>query len=91
MSVFNTGPSAVNNNFNPGDIGYVKRNFGHYVMNTGSADLVFLEVFRSDKYQNVSLTDWLSHTPPALVAAHFNISAQDIAKFPNNAPDVVPE
>jgi len=52
---------------------------------------VFLEVFRSDKYQNVSLTDWLSHTPPALVAAHFNISAQDIAKFPNNAPDVVPE
>ena len=31
MTVFNTGPKAVTNNFNPGDIGYVKRNLGHYI------------------------------------------------------------
>ena len=90
MTVFNTGPSAVTNNFNPGDIGYVKRNFGHYVKNVGDTDLVFLEVFKSDTFQDVSLSDWLTHTPPALVAAHFNISPEDIAKFPNNRPDVVP-
>jgi len=38
----------------------------------------------------VSLTDWLTHTPPALVAAHFNLSVEDIAAFPNNSPDVMP-
>jgi oxalate decarboxylase len=90
MTVFNTGPSAVTNNFNAGDIGYVKRNFGHYIKNVGDTDLLFLEIFKTDTYQNISLSDWLTHTPPALVAAHFNVSPQDIAKFPNNIPDVMP-
>jgi len=90
MTVFNTGPSAVTNNFNAGDIGYVKRNFGHYIKNVGDTDLLFLEIFKSDTYQNISLSDWLTHTPPALVAAHFNVSPQDVAKFPNNIPDVMP-
>jgi oxalate decarboxylase len=90
MAVFNTGPSAVTTNFNPGDIGYVKRNFGHYIKNVGGTDLVFLEIFRTDTYQDMSLSDWLTHTPAALVEAHFNVSVQDIAKFPNNIPVVVP-
>jgi oxalate decarboxylase len=90
MTVFNTGPKAVTNNFNPGDIGYVNKNFGHYIKNVGDSDLVFLEIFKTDTYQNISLSDWLTHTPPALVAAHFNLTPEDIAKFPNNIPDVVP-
>jgi oxalate decarboxylase len=90
MTVFNTGPNAVTNNFNPGDIGYVPANLGHYVKNVGDTDLVFLEIFKTDTYQDISLSDWLTHTPPAMVAAHFNLSPQDIAKFPNNTPVVVP-
>ncbi len=35
MTVFNTGPKAVTMDFNPGDIGYVQRNLGHYIKNTG--------------------------------------------------------
>jgi oxalate decarboxylase len=90
MTVFNTGPNAVTNNFNSGDIGYVPANLGHYVKNVGDTDLVFLEIFKTDTYQDISLSDWLTHTPPAMVAAHFNLSPQDIAKFPNNSPVVVP-
>jgi oxalate decarboxylase len=90
MTVFNTGPRAVTNNFNAGDIGYIKANFGHYIKNVGDNDLVFLEIFKADSYQDISLSDWLAHTPPALVAAHFNLSAQDIANFPANIPVVMP-
>jgi oxalate decarboxylase len=90
MTVFNTGPKAVTNNFNAGDIGYVPANLGHYIKNLGRTDLVFLEIFKTDTYQDISLSDWLTHTPPALVAAHFNLSVEDIAKFPNNIPVVVP-
>jgi oxalate decarboxylase len=89
MTVFNTGPKAVTNNFNAGDIGYIKANLGH-IKNVGDTDLVLLEIFKTDTYQNVALSDWLTHTPPALVAAHFNLTPEDIAKFPNNIPDVVP-
>lgn len=90
MTVFDTGPSAVTNNFNPGDIGYVKRNLGHYIKNVGDSDLVFLEIFKADRFEDVSLSDWLTHTPPALVAAHLNVTPEDIAKWPNGKPDVMP-
>ena len=43
MTVFNTGPNAVTMDFNPGDIGYVKKNLGHYIKNTGDTDLEVLE------------------------------------------------
>ncbi|HEX3442830.1 MAG TPA: cupin domain-containing protein, partial [Pseudolabrys sp.] len=39
MTVFNTGPNAVTMDFNPGDIGYVKKNLGHYIKNVGDTDL----------------------------------------------------
>ena len=64
MTVFGAGPKAVTNNFAPGDIGYVKRSFGHYIKNVGDEDLVFLEVFKTPTFQDVSLSDWLAHSPP---------------------------
>ena len=90
MTVFGSGPKAVTNNFMPGDIGYVKRSFGHYIKNIGETDLVFLEVFKAPRFQNLSLSDWLAHSPPAMVAEHFNISPDEITRFPKNAPNVLP-
>ncbi len=91
MTVFNTGPAAATADFHPGDIGYVKKSLGHYVENTGSTDLVFLGVFRTDRYEEVSLSNWLTHTPPEMVAATFNLDPAIIAQFPKDAPEIVPE
>ena len=91
VTAFETGPKAVTLDFNPGDIGYVKRNNGHYVKNVGDTDLVYLEVFRSSYYADVSLSDWLTHSPPEMVAETLNIDEATIAKFPNNRPLVMPE
>lgn len=91
MTVFNTGPNAVTMDFNPGDIGYVKRAQGHYVENTGDTDLMVLEVFRSDRFEDVALSDWLSHTPPALVAQHLNLDTSTIRRIPNDKPLVMPD
>ena len=66
MTVFDTGPKAVTMDFNPGDIGYVRRQNGHYISNVGDTDLQYLAVFRSDHFASISLSDWLTHTPPAL-------------------------
>jgi oxalate decarboxylase len=89
MTVFDTGPKAQTADFNPGDIGYVKKNLGHYVQNTGNTDLVFLELFKSDRYAEVSLSDWLRHTPPQLVMSHLNISAETLARLSQVRPDTV--
>jgi oxalate decarboxylase len=89
-TVFNTGPNAVTQNFNPGDIGYIKRMFGHYLKNTGNTDLVYLEVFKSSYYADVSLSDWLTHTPQAMVSQTLNVDPSVIARFPRSKPVVVP-
>jgi oxalate decarboxylase len=91
MTVFNTGPKAVTQNFKPGDIGYVKKSLGHYIKNTGDTDLVFLEIFRSDRFEDVSLSDWLAHTPRTLVAKHLNMDPTIVARFPSNKPEIMPE
>src|ERR1700756_2717595 len=63
---------------------------GHWVKNTGNTELQFLEVFKSPIFQDVSLSDWLTHTPPAMVATTFNIDPAVIAKWPKDKPEPLP-
>jgi oxalate decarboxylase len=90
MGVFNAGPNVVTRDFRGGDIGYVPRNQGHYIQNTGTTDLQVLAIFRAPEYQEVSLSDWLTLTPPELVAQHFNIDPSVLARFPKNSPGILP-
>jgi oxalate decarboxylase len=90
MTVFNTGPNAMTMDFNPGDIGYVKRNYGHYLQNVGDADLVMFAVFRSPRYEEISLSGWLKHTPPALITQHLNVDEATIVKWPDTATLIMP-
>jgi oxalate decarboxylase/phosphoglucose isomerase-like protein (cupin superfamily) len=57
MTVFNTGPNAMTMDFNPGDVGYVKRNLGHYVENVGDTYMQFIELFRASRDFFVQLAD----------------------------------
>ena len=90
MGVFNTGPNVLTMDFNPGDIGYAKRNFGHYVQNVGDTELQFFAVFRTPEYEEISLSDWLKHSPPEMVAEHLNIDPAAISRWPGDAA-IVPK
>ncbi len=81
MTVFNTGPRAQTADFRAGDLGYVKKSFGHYVQNTGTTDLVFMEIFKDDKFSEVSLAQWLACTPPDLVSSHLNMDPNLFEQF----------
>ena len=82
MSVFATDGKARTFDFTAGDVGYVPFAMGHYVENTGNGPLRFLEVFRSDHYADISLTQWLALTPPELVKAHLNVSDDFLQSLP---------
>jgi hypothetical protein len=43
----------------------------HYVQNLGDEPLRYLEMFRSPRFMDVSLNQWMALTPPELVQAHF--------------------
>lgn len=90
MTVFATGGHARTMDFETGDVGYVQKTLPHYVENTGTTDLKFLEMFRSSYYQDLALSEWLTHTPPELVAAHLNLDKATLDALPKNKPIIVP-
>jgi oxalate decarboxylase len=90
MTVFNTGPEAVTMDFHPGDIHYVKRQYGHSILNVGDTDVQYVAVFRSPYYAEESLSYWLTHTPPAMVAQTLNVDQATIAKFISDDPVALP-
>src|SRR2546426_8361918 len=77
MTVVSTGNRARTMDFQAGDVGYVQKTLLHYIENTGDTDLIFLEMFKSRFYQDLSLSKWLSHTPPELVMAHLKYRQGD--------------
>jgi oxalate decarboxylase len=89
-TVFNTGPAAITADFHAGDIGLIRKAYGHYLMNTGNTDLVYMEVFRANRFEQVLLSDWLARSPIDMVAETLNLDRSVIAQFPKNRPDVLP-
>lgn len=67
MTVFAGSGTARTFNYRAGDVGYVPFAFGHYIQNTGTDSLWFLEMFKSDRFADVSLNQWMALTPHDLV------------------------
>src|SRR5580698_4377786 len=73
MTVFAAGGRARTMDFEEGDVGYVDKSAPHYIENTGDVDLVFIEVFPTPFYEDISLAEWLAHTPSRLVDQHIGV------------------
>jgi oxalate decarboxylase len=90
MTVFAASGRARTMDFAPGDVGYVLRSTGHYIENIGDSDLVFIETFKSSYYQDISLSQWIAHTPPELIAHHLHIDEKTLAAIPREKAVIVP-
>ena len=89
MTVFASGGKARTFDYRAGDVGSVPFAMGHYIENTGPTTLRFLEVFKSDRFADVSLAQWLALTPPELVKAHLQVGDEFIAHLQKVKPVVV--
>ncbi|MGM7682598.1 oxalate decarboxylase family bicupin [Cytobacillus sp. Hm23] len=73
MTVFAAEGTARTFNYRAGDVGYVPFAFGHYIQNIGEESLWFLEVFKSNRFEDISLNQWLALTPHELVQANLHV------------------
>jgi len=89
VTIFASQSNARTFNYQPGDIGYVPATMGHYVENTGNTTLRFLEIWNTDKFEDISLNQWLALSPPALVKAHLGFDDKTIAKLSKTKNTVV--
>ena len=91
MTVFNTAARARTMDFNANDVGYIPSMAGHYIENTGTEDLVFLEMFKAPRYQDVSLNNWIARVPPEMAEAHLKLTAAAIARVPSEKNVILPK
>jgi oxalate decarboxylase len=90
MTVFAAEAKAGTFDYQPGDVGFVPRNMGHYIENTGTTKLQLLELWKADKFADVSLRQWLAFTPFDLVRAHLHIDKSVLVNIPTRKTPVVP-
>ena len=89
MTVFAASSNARTFDFQAGDVGYVPFAMGHYIENTGSTTLRFLEMFKFPLYEDVSLRQWMAVVPPELIKAHLHLPDAVIAGLPKTKALVV--
>jgi len=90
MTVFGSESKARTFDYQAGDVGYVPFAMGHYIENTGDTTLTFLEMFKSPRYADISLTQWLALTPHPLVEAHTGLDPKQVEALPGTKSPVVP-
>ena len=90
MTLFDSGNKARTMDFQEGDVGYIEVSRPHYIENTGTEDLLFLEVFPISTYQDISAAEWLAHTPARLVDQHLHTGEDFLNRIPKKEAVVVP-
>jgi len=78
------GPAATDT-FGPGDVWYFPRGWGHSIQGIGPGECQFILIFDNGNFSEehtFSITDWLAHTPPSVVAQNLGLGAEWVAKLP---------
>jgi oxalate decarboxylase len=73
--------------FGPGDVWYFPRGHGHSIQSIGREDCLFVLVFDNgyfSEFGTFSISDWIGHTPPEVLAKEFGVPAQTFANFPKS-------
>jgi oxalate decarboxylase len=76
---------AETNDFDPGDIWYFPRGHGHMLECLGDQPTHFILIFDNgyfSEFGTFSITDWLGHTPPALLSKNFGMPQSTFDNFP---------
>jgi oxalate decarboxylase len=87
ISVIDPAFNHETSEFGPGDVWYFPRGYGHSIQATGPQGCVFLLVFDSgyfSEYATFSISDWIGHTPPDVLAKAFGVPASTFASFPKD-------
>ena len=76
VTIFASEGTARTFNYQPGDVGIVPRNMGHFVENIGDEPIEMLEVFKADEFRDFSLFQWMGESPKKMVIDH--LFAEDL-------------
>jgi len=71
--------------FGAGDVWYFPRGHGHSIQSLGPDECLFILVFDNgyfSEFGTFSVSDWIGHTSPEVLAKNFGVPAQAFGAFP---------
>ncbi|KAI4848954.1 oxalate decarboxylase, secreted [Aureobasidium sp. EXF-8845] len=90
LTLFQAPQASRTFDFQAGDVGYVPVVTAHYLENTGTEDLVYIEVLQAPVYNDVSVAQWLGLTPKQVVKEHLGFSDDTLNRLPKIKPFILP-
>lgn len=84
-TVISPNGTAETNDFNPGDVWLFPRGHGHMLECLGDQPAHFILIFDNgyfSEFGTFSISDWIGHVPPELLAKNFGVPASTFNSFP---------
>ncbi|PBP18592.1 hypothetical protein BUE80_DR010625 [Diplocarpon rosae] len=82
ITVFLAPESSNTFDYTAGDVGYIPASNSHYIENTGTEDVVFLEVLKQPVFSDISVSQWLALTPKQIVKDHLHLPDSVLDNLP---------
>jgi len=82
MTIFEAGSRARTMDFQAGDVGYVLQSMRTMLRTREIRTSSFLEMFKTPHYEDISLAEWIAHTPQLLVDQHLRVGKGMLASIP---------
>jgi oxalate decarboxylase len=89
VTIFGAHGRSMTEEFEPGQVGFIKQGFGHYVEQIGPEPTRFLAVFNHPLYEEISISTWLGANPPSMIADNFGLSQNEVAKLPKSGMGII--
>ncbi len=90
QTVFGENGKSRTFDYRAGDVGYVPVGYVHYIQNTGNETVWFLEAFKSDRFEGISLNQMMAVTPPELIADNIHVGPEFLNSLRREECPVVP-
>lgn len=76
---------SYTDNFEPGDVWYFPKGYGHSIQATGTEECHFILIFDNGNFSEdhtFSITDFISSVPPEIAAQNLGLSLEEVAALP---------
>ncbi|KAL7629170.1 hypothetical protein AAE478_000689 [Parahypoxylon ruwenzoriense] len=90
ITVYQAPAASQTFDFTAGDVGYIQKSSGHYIENTGTEDVIFLEVLQAKKFSDISASQWLALTPRQVVKDTLNLTDAVLDNLPKEKTLIKP-
>ncbi|TAQ90162.1 hypothetical protein B7494_g1458 [Chlorociboria aeruginascens] len=82
ITIFAAPEASQTFDYTAGDVGYIPASNSHYIENTGTEDVIVLEMLKQPKFTDISVAQWLALTPRQIVLDTLHLPNDTLNNLP---------